>query len=112
MVEKTKYLSSAESELINKHRELMQIQKKADAFYRVSVILAAEWQEYARIEGYHLTHSVFVENFDVCSRLERLNREHNLDGRLDDIQPNFFTEAVKKILDPSSSFTNEIYGLN
>ena len=104
--------TEAEKKLVAEHREVLAIKAKADAFYRVCVILAAEWQEYARIEGYHLTHSVFVDNFDVCSRLERLNREYNLDGRLDDIKPNFYTEAVKKILETAASFTNELYGLN
>ena len=109
---KSNQLSQAEQRLIEEHRKVIRTQTRAHDFYRVSVILAAEWQAYAMVEGYHLTHSVFIDNFDFHSRLERLNDDLNLDGRIDDVKPMYFRLAVEKILDAGSTFTNALFQLD
>lgn len=105
-------LTDFEKNLVEMHRQEKSKKLEAEAFYRIIVILASEWQEYVVTEGYLLTLSVFVDDFDANSRLERLDEKHGLDGKLKDVPPKLFVMAIHRILDAASSYTNDIYDLN
>lgn len=105
-------LTDVEKNNVEIHRQNESKKLEAEAFYRISVIIASEWQEYAMTEGYHLTHSVFIDGFDFNSRLERLDAKHGLNGQLKNVSPKLFVMAIKRTLDAASSYTNNIYDLN
>jgi hypothetical protein len=104
-------LSGPEIKLIESQRKEAADRSRANAFYRVSVILAAQWQEFALQEGSGLTYSEFIDNFDVGLRVEELAKEHGLEASLHDWKPKPFYEAVKHILEASADFTNKLFGL-
>jgi hypothetical protein len=104
-------LSAPEIKLIESRRKEALDRSRANAFYRVSVILAAQWQEFALLEGAGLTYSTFTDNFDVGLRVQKLAQEHELEASLHDWKPKSFYEAVKHILEASADFTNKLFGL-
>lgn len=105
-------LTDFEKNLVEMHRQEESKKFESEAFYRISVILASEWQTYALPEGYHLTYSVFIDGFGVQDRLEKLDHLHGLNGILNDVSPKWFMEAVKRALDGVASYTNDIYDMH
>jgi len=92
-------LSGPEIKLIESQRKEALDRSRANAFYRVSVILAAQWQEFALQTSSGLTYSEFIDHFDVGLRVENLVHEHELEASLHDWKPKSFYEAVKNILE-------------